>query len=104
LLKHRLGDLIDVSSDGDANDWTDGVQLACRITGLKIKNPIGQVDAVIEEPQVTEVTLRKYKDGETFISLTELQKYIQSNADGFREGSVQRATLEVLGDKIKGLS
>lgn len=33
VLKHRLGDLIDVSSDGDAEDWTDGVTLANAVLG-----------------------------------------------------------------------
>ena len=40
VLKHRLGDLIDVSSDGNAKDWTQGLELARRVTGLKIENPI----------------------------------------------------------------
>jgi hypothetical protein len=42
LLKHRLGDSIDVSSDGDPSDWIEGVALACRVTKLKVKNPLGQ--------------------------------------------------------------
>jgi len=40
ILKHRLSDLIEVSSDGDNSEWTDGVILARQVTKLKIKNPI----------------------------------------------------------------
>lgn len=43
ILKHRLGHAIEVSSDGDAADWTDGVNYAREVTGLKIKNPLGEV-------------------------------------------------------------
>lgn len=35
ILKHRLGDLIDVASDGRQDDWNDGLILARKITGLK---------------------------------------------------------------------
>lgn len=40
ILKHRLGDAIEVSSDGDASDWSAGVKLARKVTGLKLANPI----------------------------------------------------------------
>lgn len=35
VLRHRLGDLVDVSSDGRASDWRDGLILAQRVLGLK---------------------------------------------------------------------
>ena len=35
ILKHRLGDLIDVSSDGRRDDWNDGLILARKVLGLK---------------------------------------------------------------------
>lgn len=41
ILKYRLGDAIEVSSDGDASDWIDGVALARRCTGRVIPNPLG---------------------------------------------------------------
>lgn len=40
ILKHRLGDLIEVSSDGSALDWRAGVELARAATRLAVKNPI----------------------------------------------------------------
>lgn len=40
VLKHWLGDLIDVSSDGDASDWEQGVNFAKRVTRRRIANPI----------------------------------------------------------------
>lgn len=40
VLKHRLGDAFDVSSDGAAADWIEGIEYARRVTGLKISNPI----------------------------------------------------------------
>jgi hypothetical protein len=40
ILKHRLGDAISVSTDGDKSSWYAGVQLARRVTGLQIANPI----------------------------------------------------------------
>jgi hypothetical protein len=40
VLKHRLGVAMNVSSDGRPADWTAGIDLARRVTGLKIKNPI----------------------------------------------------------------
>ena len=40
VLKYRLGDLITVSSDGDAQDWDAGVLLARDILKRKIPNPI----------------------------------------------------------------
>jgi hypothetical protein len=35
VLKHRLGDLIDVSSKGRQDDWNDGLILARKVLGLK---------------------------------------------------------------------
>lgn len=40
VLKHRLGDCVSVSSDGDAKEWEDGIKLARKVTKLAIKNPI----------------------------------------------------------------
>ena len=40
ILKHRLSSAIDVSSDGNTDEWSDGVALAKKVTKLKIKNPI----------------------------------------------------------------
>jgi hypothetical protein len=42
ILKHRLGECIEVSSDGDAQDWQDGVAYARKIARLAVKNPIGE--------------------------------------------------------------
>ena len=41
ILKHRLGDNMEVSSDGNSEEWKDGINLARKVTGLKIANPIG---------------------------------------------------------------
>lgn len=35
ILKHRLGDLIDVASDGRRDNWNDGLVLAQKVLGLK---------------------------------------------------------------------
>jgi len=35
ILKHYLGDAIDIASDGDASDWADGLTLARSLVGLK---------------------------------------------------------------------
>lgn len=35
ILAHRLGPAIEVSSDGKADDWNDGLILARKVTGLK---------------------------------------------------------------------
>lgn len=35
ILKHRLGPMIDVSSDGRRDDWNDGLILARKVLGLK---------------------------------------------------------------------
>jgi hypothetical protein len=40
ILKYRLGDLVEVSSDGRASDWDEGVLYAQTVLGLKIENPI----------------------------------------------------------------
>ena len=40
VLKHRLGDAISVSSDGNAKEWSEGVAFARKVTRLKIANPI----------------------------------------------------------------
>jgi hypothetical protein len=44
VLKHRLGDAIQLHSDGNRHDWSYGVRLARRVTGLKLKNPIVCLD------------------------------------------------------------
>jgi hypothetical protein len=38
--KDRLGDAIKVSSDGRHDEWTDGVELASKVLGRLILNPI----------------------------------------------------------------
>lgn len=40
ILKYRLGDKIDISSDGTPKDWKEGVNLARKVTRLRIKNPL----------------------------------------------------------------
>jgi len=40
ILKHRLGACIEVSSDGDAQEWRDGVAYARKVARLAIQNPI----------------------------------------------------------------
>ena len=35
ILKHRLGDLVDVSSDGRQDDWNDGLILAQKVLSIK---------------------------------------------------------------------
>lgn len=40
ILKHRLKDTIQISSDGYKSDWVKGVKLARKVTGLAIKSPI----------------------------------------------------------------
>lgn len=40
VMKHRMGPLFYVDSDGDFMDWLAGVELAKAATRLKIKNPI----------------------------------------------------------------
>jgi hypothetical protein len=35
IMKHYLGDAIEVASDGDASEWADGLTLAQKVTGLK---------------------------------------------------------------------
>lgn len=40
ILSYRLGDLIDVSSDGESSDWIDGIMLAEKVTGLKLTKKI----------------------------------------------------------------
>lgn len=43
VLKHYLGETIDVSSDGQGEDWTDGLTLAKRLTKIKgLVNPIAE--------------------------------------------------------------
>jgi hypothetical protein len=41
VLKHRLGDCIQVSSDGRPTDWARGVEYARKVARLAVKNPIG---------------------------------------------------------------
>lgn len=43
ILKYRLGELIDIGSDGYNDDWNAGVDLARRITKRAIQNPIQKV-------------------------------------------------------------
>jgi hypothetical protein len=43
ILKYRLGDAIQVSSDGDASDWEAGTKLACKVLRRKVLNPIGSI-------------------------------------------------------------
>lgn len=52
LIKHRLGDVFHVSSNGDATDWQAGVDLARNVTGLKLKNPMPK-RAKPETPKAT---------------------------------------------------
>jgi len=40
VLKHRLGEAIEVKSDGTCDDWDAGVEYARQVTGLKLSNPI----------------------------------------------------------------
>lgn len=40
ILKYRLGNAIDVSSDGTAGDWVNGVLLARRVIKRKVPNPL----------------------------------------------------------------
>jgi hypothetical protein len=35
ILKHYLGDSMEVKSDGDASEWADGLTLAQQVLGLK---------------------------------------------------------------------
>lgn len=51
LLKHRLGDVFSVSSDGDATSWQAGVDLARRVTGLALKNPMPKRVPVETKPK-----------------------------------------------------
>ena len=41
ILQYRLGDAIQVSSDGGAVDWVAGVNLARSVIRCKVPNPIG---------------------------------------------------------------
>jgi len=40
VLKYRLGNLIEISSDGDAEDWDAGVAFARRVLKRAIPNPL----------------------------------------------------------------
>lgn len=40
ILKYRLGNAIDVSSDGRNADWNEGVELARRVIKRQVPNPI----------------------------------------------------------------
>jgi len=44
VLKYRLGDAIDVTSDGTADDWADGVILARHVLSRAIPNPMNTSD------------------------------------------------------------
>lgn len=53
ILGHHLGDAVRISSDGDASDWKEGLQLARTvIPDCKIPATINGADAVVEEPEV----------------------------------------------------
>jgi hypothetical protein len=41
IAKHRLGDDLEVSSDGETDDWARGVALASKILGEPVKCPLG---------------------------------------------------------------
>ena len=40
VLKYRLGEFFNVSSDGRSDDWTNGVELARKVLRRKVPNPI----------------------------------------------------------------
>jgi hypothetical protein len=80
VLKHRLGDLIDVSSDGRATDWIDGVKLARRITGLKIKNPIDPKVDAIQTASKTKVKTVKALEIKTVTNPNNGRKYIDAKS------------------------
>lgn len=44
ILKHRLKDGIEVSSDGCRDDWACGVNIASEVLGVKIPNPMAGKD------------------------------------------------------------
>lgn len=48
VLKYRLGELISVSSDGNAEDWHAGVQLARSVLKRNVANPIPGIYQVKE--------------------------------------------------------
>lgn len=58
VLKHRLGNAVRVSSDGDSTDWESGVNLARRITKLKIQNPIESLESDESESNVITLKVR----------------------------------------------
>jgi len=39
-IKDRMGDNIKVRSDGEAEDWVDGIRLAEEVLGRKLKYPV----------------------------------------------------------------
>lgn len=41
ILKHYLGDFIEITSDGFECNWTKGVDLVNILIGIKVINPIG---------------------------------------------------------------
>lgn len=49
ILKYRLGNAIEVSTDGQAGDWVNGVLLARRVIRRKVPNPIAKVKASVPE-------------------------------------------------------
>jgi hypothetical protein len=57
VLKHRLGEAFNVSSDGCADDWKRGVEFAAKVTGLKLKNPISKKYAEINSETVRNGTI-----------------------------------------------
>jgi hypothetical protein len=71
LLKHRLKDLISVSSDGRFEDWVDGVEYAKKVTGLKIKNPIEKKLNLNNAHSILESLIEEFPglvDGETEVN------------------------------------
>ena len=54
VLKHYMGELVDVSSDGDASDWDAGLQLAKKILKMKLDIP---VSIRVGDPVIESLTL-----------------------------------------------
>jgi len=42
ILKYRLDDAIELTTDGNASDWSEGVDLARRVIRRKVPNPISK--------------------------------------------------------------
>ena len=52
ILKHHLGDNVNVSSDGDSTNWVDGVKFASSVLRKKLTNPIKDRQSVVDPFQV----------------------------------------------------